>query len=218
MEILTNTNYDFNIWYNTYDPNFIEISSKSKIPNKWINYEKVLSGKYKDSIIKPLNRYVEMLYPAPKLLSIINNTVTLRQHNHAEIFLLEKDGELKALDRPWIRQFYQSEKPQTDREDCFKEKFIAYIPWFIDTDVLVRISGVEDSPFCVQDKTDKYVEIPTSSKYLEPMMVSFRFKSVGDHMEDRHFGKIKRNSPMFDITFEADDTIIERVREFYEQD
>lgn len=90
MKILNDTDYDFNVWYNTYDPNFIDITEKSRIPDKWANYERVLSGKYAESIIKPLNKYVEALYPAPKLVSIEDDVVTLRQHNHAEIFLLKK--------------------------------------------------------------------------------------------------------------------------------
>lgn len=218
MKILNNTDYDFNVWYNTYDPNFIDISAKSKIPDKWANYERVLSGKYSESIIKPLNKYVEALYPAPKLISIENNVVTLRQHNHAEIFLLKKENDLKALDRPWMRQFYQSAKPQTQKDDCFSETYVAYIPWFVDENVLVLVRGVDGSPFVIDDKTDRYQKIPSDVKYLEPMMVPFRFKNIGDHMEQSHFGKIKRNTPMFDIIFSASDTIIERVRKFYEQD
>jgi hypothetical protein len=218
MEILNDTDYDFNVWYNTYDPSFIDITAKSKIPDKWANYERVLSGKYSKSIIKPLNKYVEALYPAPKLISIKDNIVTLRQHNHAEIFLLNNDDGLKALDRPWMRQFYQSAKPQSKIENCFDETYVAYVPWFIDENVLVLIRGVDGSPFAIQDKTDMYQEIPLDVKYLEPMMVPFRFKNVGDHMQEKHFGKIKRNTPMFDIIFSASDTIIERVREFYEQD
>ena len=218
MEILANTDYDFNVWYNTYDPSFIDISAKSKVPDKWANYERILSGKHSNSIIKPLNKYVEALYPRPKLVSIENNVVTLRQYNHAEIFLLETAGILKALDRPWMRQFYQSAKHQPDRNDCFLQNFVAYVPWFIDANVLVLIREVEDSPFAVYEKTDSYKEVPEGVRYLEPLMVPFKFKKIGNHMEQSHFGKIKRNSPMFDIIFQADDTIIERVKEFYEQD
>jgi hypothetical protein len=218
MEILNNTDYDFNVWYNTYDPSFVEISAKSRIPDKWVNYERVLSGKYKDSVIKPINKYVEALYPPPKLVSIEGNTVTLRQHSHADIFLLEKDGKLKALDRPWMRQFYQSEKNQPETVDCFDEKFVAYLPWFLDANVLVIIRGVDGSPFSVSGKTDTYQTVPPEVRYLEPMMVPFRFKSIGEHMQEKHFGKVKRNTPFFDITFTADDTIIERVRDFYEKD
>lgn len=218
MEILNNTDYDFNVWYNTYDPSFLDISAKSKVPDKWVSYERILHGKYSDSVIKPLNKYVESLYPAPKLISIQDNVVTLRQHNHAEIFLLNKDDGLRALDRPWMRQFYQSAKPQAQKDNCFEETFIAYVPWFIDENVLVVIREVDDSPFAIEGKTDRYQAIPEEVRYLEPMMVPFRFKNVGDHMQEKHFGKIKRNTPMFDVIFTASDTIIERVREFYEQD
>jgi hypothetical protein len=47
-------------------------------------------------------------------------------------------------------------------------------------------------------------------------MVPFQFKTVGDHMEYENFGRILRQSPMFNLTFEADDIIVERVRKFYE--
>jgi hypothetical protein len=218
MEILTSTDYDFNVWYNTYDPSFIDISAKSRIPDKWANYERVLTGKYSDSIIKPINKYVEALYPAPALISIIGNTVTLRQHNHAEIFLLEKNDKLKALDRPWMRQFYQSATHSEKQPGCFSQTFLAYVPWFIDANVLIQIKNVDGSPFFAYDKTDRYQEIPKEAKYIEPMMVSFKFKKEGSHMEQPHFGKIKRGVPMFDIIFQADDTIIQRVKEFYEQD
>lgn len=117
-----------------------------------------------------------------------------------------------------MRQFYQSAKAQTLKENCFSETYVAYVPWFIDENVLVLIRAVEGSPFAVDDKTDMYQRIPTAARYIEPMMVPFRFKNLGDHMEENHFGKIKRNTPMFDIIFRADDTIIERVRKFYEQD
>jgi hypothetical protein len=218
MEILNNTNYDFNVWYNTYDPSFIDISAKSLIPDKWANYQRVVDGKHGESIIKPLNKYVEALYPAPKLISVEDGVVTLRQHNHAEIFLLEKENELKALDRPWMRQFYRSKIDQPENSNCFSDTFVAYIPWFIDANVLVLIRGVDGSPFCIIEKTDAYHKVPKETAYLEPMMVSFRFSRIGDHMEEKHFGKVRRNTPMFDIIFKADDTIIERVKDFYEQD
>lgn len=218
MEILTNTDYDFNVWYNTYDPAFLDISAKSKIPDKWASYSRISSGKYADSIIKPINKYVEALYPAPKLISIKDNVVTIRQHNHAEIFLLEKDNQLKALDRPWMRQFYRSSKDYDVPDNCFLPVFIAYVPWFVDANVDVMFMPVQGSPFLAYEKNDRYFAIPKETRYLEPIMVPFRFKNVGDHMQEKHFGKIKRNTPMFDIVFAADDTIVEQVRKFYEQD
>lgn len=216
MDILTDTNYDFNIWYNTYDPNFIELCAKSKVPEKWVSYGKVIGGSFRDSVIKPVNSYVENLYPRPELVSIENGTVTLRQHNHAEILLLEEDGVLKALDRPWIRQFYQSRHQQGTDEGCFTDPFVLYIPWFIDEDVSVFITRSKDSPFFVYDKQFKYTKISDDAKYIEPAMVPFRFSRIGGHMESESVGKIKRNTPLFDMTFHADDIIIERVRKFYE--
>lgn len=218
MEILTATDYDFNVWYNSYDPIFVDITAKSKVPDKWANYRRVLEGRFGSSVIKPINKYVEELYPAPKLLSIDGNTVTLRQYTHADIFLLERDGILKATDRPHIRQFYKSNKDQDICKDCFDDKFVMYVPWFIDANILVSIKGIPDSPFVIKDKTDRYQEIPEYAEHIEPMMVQFRFKRTGKHMENDVFGKIKRGTPSFDMTFIANDTIIERVRKFYEQD
>jgi hypothetical protein len=217
MDILTDTNYDFDIWYKTYDPNFVEMCAKSKVPEKWVSYQPVSSGKYSDSIIKPINAYVQNLYPPLKLIGISGNTVTLRQHNHAEILLLESEGILKALDRPWIRQFYNSNNPEPATDDCFLDAFVLYIPWFIDEDVSVSIAGVDGSPFVVYDKSFMYTKISNDARYVEPAMVKFRFKRVGDHMSSKYVGKIKRNTPLFDMSFAANDIIIERVRKFYEE-
>jgi hypothetical protein len=35
-------------------------------------------------------------------------------------------------------------------------------------------------------------------------------------MDRDGFGKILRGTPMFDMVFQADDTIIQKIREFYE--
>ena len=91
-EMLTNHKYDFNIWQETWDPVFSEISEKSRININWLTYSKILDSEYKDCVIKPVNNYVRNLYPAPQLISIENNTVRLRQGNHAEFFLLKKEN------------------------------------------------------------------------------------------------------------------------------
>lgn len=217
MKILNKIDYDFNIWQNTYDPNFINICAQSRIPEKWIRYQRVLDGKNKNSIIKPINKYVEELYPAPKLIKIDKNTVTLRQFSHADIFLLETGNVLKALDRPWMRQFYRSKRHQDDCQNCFDETFVAYVPWFIDENISINIVSVENSPFIVQNTKDSYQKIPNTTDFLQPIMVPFRFSRVGSHMETEKFGKIKRNTPIFDMVFTADDIIIKRVRDFYEK-
>lgn len=209
--------YDFNVWYNSYDPNFIDICAKSNVPEKWVSYSRVVNGKYSASLIKPINSYVENLYPPPELVLIKNNLVILRQTVHAEILLLETDEKLKALDRPWIRQFYQSGQSRPEIKDCFQDSFVAYAPWFIDEDIEASISGVDGSPFFVYNLDYKYRKLSAFEKYAIPVMVPFKFKKGGPHMQEKGFGKIKVGTPIFDITFEASDTIIKKVKDFYEK-
>lgn len=217
-EILHKQDFDFTVWYDTYDPSFIDISRKSRLPDKWLNFQKVMNGPYKNSIIKPINRYVEALYPAPDLISIENNEVRLRQRNHAEFFLLSQDGNFRNLDRPWMRQYYNTREEPQNVDGCFPGAFKFYVPWIIDArvDVSFEAPKDEESPFLVYPKKVVYAEIPADTDYIEPEFVKFNFKSTGSHMEDQEFGRILRRSPMFDIVFKADDIIVERVRKFYE--
>lgn len=216
-QILHNMNYDFDIWYNTYDPVFSEISKNSRAPEKWIAFDKIRNGKYKDSILKPINKYVEELYPAPSLVSIDNNIVRLRQGNHAEMFLLiQHDGKFYNLDRPWIRQYYQTKNQLPDREDCFSGTYIFYTPWYVDENVLVKYERPTiDSAFYSYDTESLHKQTDLSTEYLEPDFISFQFKKVGPHMDREGFGKIPRQQPMFDIVFECNDIMLKRVKEFY---
>lgn len=218
VEMLHKQDFEFDIWYEYLDPNFTDICKRSRLPEKWISFQKVLSGKYSDSILKPINRYVEQLYPAPALLGITNNTVTLQQKNHAEFFMLETEGgNWYTLDRPWMRQYYKSNEPHRHQSGHVPMMFKFYVPWIIDSDIPVRFVQAENSPFTIYE--DEYVFSKTNSglDYYEPPMVRFQFKTSGDHMEYHNFGRILRQSPMFNITFEADDIIVESVRKFYEQ-
>jgi hypothetical protein len=217
-KMLHEMNYDFDVWYKTKDPVFSQISKDSRLPEKWISYSKALSEKYKDSIVKPINAYVDALYPMPKLISTENNIVRLRQENHADFFLLErKDGSFVNIDRPWMRQYYNTEEDHMPMAGCFPGTFKFYTPWYIDEDVYVSYENIENSPFYVYDKGYLHNSLPEAMNYLEPDFVSFHFKRVGPHMVNERFGKIKRGSPMFDIVFQANDIIVERVRNFYEQ-
>ena len=217
---MSNTEYDFDIWYRTYDPVFSDISKKSRLPEKWVAFDNVRNGKYKDSIIKPINRYVEKLYQAPKLISIIDNIVTLRQENHAEFFLLLKNNRtFYNLDRPWMRQYYNTKFSPEIPENCFNGTYKFYVPWFIDASIEIKyVSPNCESPFFVYENSSVWNIIDNESRYVEPDFVAFHFKSAGPHMINNKFGKIKRYSPMFDMVFKADDIIVERVRKFYEED
>jgi hypothetical protein len=216
--IITHEINNFDIWYDTKDPSFTELSQRSNIPFAWLSYGVILQGKNKDSILKPINRYVERLVPPPKLISIENNIVRLRQGNHAEMFLLEKDdGEFYNVDRPWQRQYYNTAL-DFDAEDCFPGTFKFYVPWFIDEDVMVYFyPPEEDTPFQTYPSIAPYKQVPINARFVEPHFVPFRFKRVGTHMVNDKFGKIPKQSAMYDMVFYANDIIVERVKEFYEK-
>lgn len=220
IQTSVSNDYDYNVWYKTNDPNFVNISRASRIPDKWMNYNIIRNGKYADSFIKPINPYVEELVPPPTLVSIDQNIVRLRQGNHAEFFLLrEPSGDLRHIDRPWMRQYYNTIFRPNVPSDCFKETFKFYMPWYVDANLKIEyVQPDSETPFFVYPVSVEHKEIDKDSNYIEPDFIAFNFKSVGPHMEDKDFGKIKRQSPMFDIVFEADGIMLERVRKFYEKD
>jgi hypothetical protein len=55
----------------------------------------------------------------PKLVSIINNTVTLCQENFAEIFLLQRSSRFDAVEKIHMRQFYKYNEKNKENKDCF---------------------------------------------------------------------------------------------------
>lgn len=218
-ELVTDMKDDFYIWYKTADPVFSEINKKSRLPNKWLEYEKIINSKYKNSIIKPINRYVEFLVPQPKLISIENNIVTLRQGNHAEFFLLgnKNTSFFKHIDRPWMRQYYNTNYKENIPSNCFNGIFKFYSPWYIDANIKVEYKNSKvESPFHIYEINYIHNEVDSTIKYLEPDFIPFSFKKEGSHMIDDLYGKIKRQSPMFDIVFECNDIMLKRVKEFYE--
>ena len=211
---------NFNIWQNSIDPNFTEISRLSNIPGHWLSYGTVLAGPNRSSIIKPINLYVQKLVPPPKLISIEDNIVRLRQGNHAEIFLLENDDKsFYNVDRPWIRQYYNTDQSQySPPDDCFDATYKFYVPWIIDENVLVKIEQPEEeSPFIIYPQTINYHVIPQQTRNVEPAFVPFHFKKIGKHMLTEKFGKIQRQSPMFDMVFAVTDIMLDRIKEFYEK-
>lgn len=214
---MVDTQKYFNVWYKSFTESFLDINKNSNIKPSWLEYSHVLNGEYKNSIIKPINHYVEKLYVKPNLLSIVGNTVTLQQTNHAEIFLLQMNFEdkLKALDRPHMRQFYMSDKTK-DTDSRFDQVYRFYIPWFLDIDgAKIKVLQSKNSPFIIEEKEFISKKYDNNFEYVEPEMIFFNFKSVGPHMIDEEYGRIKRFSPMFNLEFEADDIMIERIKEFY---
>lgn len=210
--------HDMFIWDKSDVKSFLEVNSKSRVFEKWLRHDLIFRNeKYRGSILKPLNTYVQNLYPAPILKSINNNIITLQQRNHAEIFLLMEEDGLYHTDRPWIRQYYKSSREAVAPDKCFDGTYRFYMPWFIDENIIAKIKQPEEeSPFFIYETKIKFSKHKEFESFIDPPMIDFHFKSAGSHMIDRDFGKIPRLSPMFNIEFEADDIIIERVRKFYE--
>lgn len=214
--------HDVDIWYKVLDPDFIDISYKSRASARWLSYQAVLSSKYGNSIIKPLNWYAANIIAPPRLISINGNLVTLRQHTHADIYLLQKkfphEEEFYNVDRPWIRQYYQTHFSSEIPDTCFPYIYRFYTPWFIDADVEITYRQPDaGSAFHIYQVKDFWFAPAKTDKHVKPHFVPFSFKKIGPHMEDADFGVIKMPEPMYDIVFEANDIIIEQIKEFYEQ-
>jgi hypothetical protein len=212
--------HDMFVWDQSDTRSFLDINSHSRVFEKWLRHDLIFrTDEYRGSIIKPLNTYVQNLYPAPILKSIDNNKVILQQRNHAEIFLLMEEDGLYHTDRPWIRQYYKSNRDCVTPQNCFDGVYRFYMPWFLDEDILANIKNPdEDSPFFIYETKILFGKHQESERFIEPPLIDFHFKSAGTHMIDPDFGKISRLSPMFNIEFEADDIIVERVRNFYAKD
>jgi hypothetical protein len=216
-EMNAKSGFNYEVWYETIDPSFIDISKDSRLPDKWLNYKNVLAGKYMHSILKPINRYVENLYIKPKLISVDQEKIVLQQGNHAEILVQQKEEEFYNVDRPWMRQYYKAKESDSLPDGCFPGTYKFYIPWIIDENASISIEQVEDSPFYIYPTSFEARRIDPMTQYIEPPFVNFHFKNTGSHMIKDGFGKIPRQSPMFNMVIRANGIIVERVRNFYEQ-
>ncbi len=210
--------FNFNLWDEVYDPQFTEMCRASRVPEKWLT-AKNIDGKYKDSIIKPVNQYLEYMAFPPKLISIVNNTVTLQYQLFADIYLrMQKDRPYYHSERPWIRQYYQTKNSWDSGSLSRTPAYKTFTYWIIDADITARVVEPDGSPFEVPDSTVSFYKVQDWEDYIVPQFVSFKFKLDGSHMKDNgRYGEIYRGSPAFNIEFEANDIIVERVRKFYEE-
>ena len=210
--------FNFNLWEEVYDPQFIEMCRQSRVPEKWL-VAKNISSKYKDSIIKPVNEYLEYMSFPPSLVSIVDNTVTLQYQLFADIYLRrEKNKEYYHSERPWIRQYYKTTESWDGGNLKTTPAYKTFTSWIIDANITAKVYEAENSVFEVPDLAISFYQIPDWDRYIVPQFVPFKFKLEGSHMKDEgRYGEIYRGSPAFNIEFEASDIIVERVRKFYEE-
>ena len=209
---------NFNIWYETYDPEYVDINLKSRVPDLWMKHDQV-SDRYAGSIIKPVNQYVEYMCPPPKLVSINGNTITLLQNSYAEIMIDNTKEDFYTVEKVWLRQYYQSKTNTTDVSENFDQGYIYFMPWIIDEDVTASVSGVEGSPFSITDGSIVFNKINNDIDYVSPPSMGFSFKRYGSHMKVQNsWGIIRKGTPVYSITMDVSDIIVERVKDFYEKE
>lgn len=188
-------------WINSENLSFKDILIQSRIPNNWSKYNSkdILSI---NSVLKPVNNYVFNLYAKPKVVSIINNLVTFRQKTHAEIWVEEKDNNvLYALDKCHQRQFYPSLN-NLEANGCFLPTYRFYIPWFINKDTEIKISGVldEETPFYVKSNSLLSNKIEDFSEYVDAQFVDFKIKNTGKYSLREKYAIISKNTAMYDMS------------------
>lgn len=203
------------VWYNTPDPNFVELSKKSRIPHRWLSYDIVREGKYINLPIKPINGYVQNIYDEPKVIDITENKVTVRFFLSADIYLCEnseEDNGFYNVDRLWMRQYYLSEEHMKEIDECYPGTFKFFVPWFIDQTGEVEYLNVDESHFVIQSKKDMWFTPDTKSAFIMPHMVLFRFKHIKINKE---FYTIDKGTPMFDMRVTVNDIMLSKIKEIY---
>lgn len=203
-------------WINSDSLSFPEILIQSKVPQQWARYnlDDILNI---DSILKPVNRYVLNLYPKPKILGIQNNVVTFRQATHAEIWVEEKDNDvLYALDKCHQRQFYPSLN-NLESINCFKPTYRFYVPWFINKNVDIKISSVddEDTPFYIESQHTITKNIEDHTEYVNTAFIDFKIKNSDQYFLKEKYAIIIKGTPMYDMSVILTDEEILKLKDQY---
>jgi len=205
-------------WINSENLSFSNIVRQSKIPDHWARYDSEYVKSVK-SVLKPVNKYVLSLYPRPEILNVNNNLVTFRQRTHAEIWIEDKgDGVLYAVDKCHQRQFYPS-KNTIEANGCFLATYKFYVPWFINKNIEINISPVENekTPFYINKKifVKNFVDINTP--YVDTDFVEFKIKNVEDYFLKENYGIISKGTAMYDMSAYLTDQEILELKEDHEQ-
>jgi hypothetical protein len=150
-------------------------------------------------------------------VSIENNLITLEYLSFAEIMLLKRKHKniLSAMEKVHMRQFYLSDIIDQSDDSCFEEVYRLFVPWIVDSPgTTMKIVGINNSPFKVFETEGRFSDYQCLNR-IDPKMLYFQFKKIGDHMIDSEYGKISRSTPTFRLMFSGDDIMVKRVEEFY---
>jgi hypothetical protein len=203
-------------WVDSENLSFPELEQQSFVPQKWARYD-LLEKEYKDLSIRPVNRYVSNLYPKPEILSINENTITLLQRTHAEIWVEPKGKDnLYSLDKCHQRQFYPSPK-QIKSDNCFFATYRFYMPWVTGFEASIKINKVKSlfSPFTIEESLISFTPPIDTETYVNTPFINFNIKNVGEHMKDSRYGIIDIGSPMFEIVLTVSDSELFKIKEEY---
>lgn len=203
-------------WVNSGNLSFKEILMHSGLPDDWSRYnlKDILNI---DSVIKPVNNYVLNLYPKPEILNISDTLVTFRQRTHAEIWVQETENDaIYALDKCHQRQFYPSLN-RMESQECFKPTYRFYIPWFINKNVIVEISPVnnEKTPFYINKKNIISNLVEDNTEFVDTEFVDFQIKNTGEYHLKEKYGIISKNTAMYDMTVSLTKKEIQKIGEQY---
>jgi hypothetical protein len=202
-------------WLNSANMDFYEIQKSSNVPIKWTRIEGVLKSKYKKNIVKPINEYSINFGSRPELI-IEDNQIILRQYTHADIWIERKGVKnLFAIDKPWLRQFYPSDKVLENKDDCYLAQYKMYTQWIIDENVDVEIRNISNSPFFVFPEIIKFNKIDTKLKHIYPKWIYFLIKKQESMLKDEFF-IIENKTPVFDIVVK-DKIIIKKIIKEYNE-
>jgi hypothetical protein len=209
---LKNNIYGSEFWVNSEELSLLEILDGSAMPENWKRFN-LISSAYDRFLIKPVNPYVDNLYPKPEIVSFDkeNLSIILRQRTHAEIWVEKRKESLYALDKCWQRQFYPSKNKYEDL-NCFSPTFRFYMPWIFDRERDAIVCGVDDSPFSVKKQIVKFKQ---AREEAPNNFVDFKIKSSGKHMVNDKYGIIDIGSTMYDIHISLTEKEVEAIDEQY---
>lgn len=210
---------DSKSWIDMQNSNFIDIINKSNIQfDDWKNFQYVLSGEHKNSLLKPVNNYVNYFGIKPDIVKIKNGHYSIRYRSYSEIFLyLKKDNSLYAVEKSWLRQFYLSPNLYEELPDnvLSKNVYRFFIPWFLDQDIEYSIKQSESNSVKIIESKGQFNKSNIETDIKDTGFVDFYFTNSKEHMINKNLGLIKRGTPLYEIHLFPDSSLSDIIESNY---